>query len=157
MAGHEDRTAPRASGERPRLCLGCQRPFLSEGVHHRICRLCKRVRSPDEPDPVDGLDSEANRAQRERGLRALMGLPAGKRSLARSLVRARHAFRACQWIAGEPKAEEACKCGQVTAPGSPYCERHRVRALLRGPASGGGCGNQSARPPAGVHAAASRS
>ena len=156
MAGHEDRTAPHPSGERARECLSCRRSFLSEGAYHRICRLCKRVRSPDDPDSGDGLDSEASRARRERGLRALMGLPGGERGLARYLVRTRHGFRACQWIAGEPSAEEACKCGRVTAPGSPYCERHRVRALLRMPASGGG-GNQAAQPPAGAQAVAPRS
>ncbi len=156
MADHEDRAAPHASGDRRRKCLNCRRPFPSEGVHHRICRLCKRVRGPDEPDSGDGLDGEASRAQRERGLRALMGLPAGERGLARYLVRTRHGFRACQWIAGEPSAQEACKCGRTPAPGSPYCERHRVRALLRRPASGGD-GNQATQAPGGARAAAPRS
>ena len=64
ITDHEDRPAPHASGDRPRLCLNCRRSFPSEGVHHRICRLCKRVRSPDEPDSADGLDSELRHHQK---------------------------------------------------------------------------------------------
>lgn len=34
----------------------------------------------------------------------------------------------CQWIAGEPSWDDACKCGQPVAPGRPYCAEHWHRA-----------------------------
>ncbi len=32
--------------------------------------------------------------------------------------------RACQYIAGSPSANDACKCRRPAMPGSPYCEVH---------------------------------
>ena len=32
--------------------------------------------------------------------------------------------RACQYIAGNPSADDACKCRRPAMPGSPYCEVH---------------------------------
>ena len=47
-------------------------------------------------------------------------------------------FATCQWIDGEPRPDDACKCGQpVAEPGSPYCAAHARRASYR---SGGGDG-----------------
>jgi hypothetical protein len=152
MADHKQRTASQKTDQQPRTCLSCRRPFLSEGTHHRICRLCKRVRSPDETDGEDRLDSEASRARRERGLRRLLGLPAGKGGLARFTGRARHFFRTCQWIVGEPRAEDGCKCGEAAVPGSPYCARHQARARLGVPGSGRDTGNQAKRPGGGARA-----
>jgi len=40
-------------------------------------------------------------------------------------------FDRCQWIAGEPSRDDACKCGAPTAPGSPWCPRHHARAIWR--------------------------
>lgn len=37
--------------------------------------------------------------------------------------------RTCQWIAGDPSADDACKCGKPTAPGSVYCPDHLARAF----------------------------
>lgn len=37
-------------------------------------------------------------------------------------------FRTCQWIAGEPRADDACKCGSATGPGRVYCPEHEIRA-----------------------------
>ncbi len=113
-----------------RACLNCGRDFDSEGAHHRICRPCKRVRGLDEPDPEVQLDCEASQARRERGLRLLMDLPLRKRGLARFLVGADLTFRACQWITGEPSADDRCKCGRPAVSGSPYCAHHRDRARL---------------------------
>lgn len=36
--------------------------------------------------------------------------------------------RACQWIDGEPSADDACKCGEPTMPGVSYCAPHFKRA-----------------------------
>ncbi|MCC6194597.1 MAG: hypothetical protein IT518_09040 [Burkholderiales bacterium] len=36
--------------------------------------------------------------------------------------------RTCQWIDGEPSADDACKCGQPTMLGFSYCEPHLARA-----------------------------
>ena len=30
----------------------------------------------------------------------------------------------CQYIAGDPSADDACKCRRPAMPGSPYCEIH---------------------------------
>lgn len=35
-------------------------------------------------------------------------------------------FAACQWIAGEPSADDACKCRLPTDDG-PYCAEHQAR------------------------------
>ncbi len=32
--------------------------------------------------------------------------------------------RPCQFIAGDPSADDACKCRRPAMPGSPYCEVH---------------------------------
>lgn len=36
--------------------------------------------------------------------------------------------RTCQWIGGEPSADDACKCGRPTIPGFSYCAPHVARA-----------------------------
>ena len=40
-------------------------------------------------------------------------------------------FRVCQFIEGEPGADDACKCGQPTIDGA-YCRAHRERVLPKG-------------------------
>jgi hypothetical protein len=37
----------------------------------------------------------------------------------------------CQWIDGEPSADDACKCGAATVPGKPYCAAHWARAWVQ--------------------------
>lgn len=37
----------------------------------------------------------------------------------------------CQWIAGQPSADDACKCGQRSVPGRPYCPDHEAKAYQR--------------------------
>ncbi len=37
-------------------------------------------------------------------------------------------FRTCQWIAGAPSWDDACKCGAPTLAGSNYCGPHHARA-----------------------------
>lgn len=44
----------------------------------------------------------------------------------------RSLFRTCQWIAGEPSADDACKCGAPTWPDSNYCPRHHEIAYQPG-------------------------
>lgn len=39
--------------------------------------------------------------------------------------------RTCQWIAGEPSPDDACKCGAPALSGRPYCEAHCKRAYVR--------------------------
>lgn len=55
--------------------------------------------------------------------------PAGKMRRARRAAR----FRRCEWIAGEPSADDRCKCGAPAAPGAgdPYCATHRALARLK--------------------------
>ena len=38
--------------------------------------------------------------------------------------------RPCQWIAGEPSADDACKCGAPVIEGTSYCEPHWRRAFI---------------------------
>ncbi len=38
------------------------------------------------------------------------------------------AFRECQWIAGEPSFDDACKCRRPTVEGFSYCADHNARA-----------------------------
>ncbi len=35
-------------------------------------------------------------------------------------------FPFCQFIAGEPSFNDACKCGRKVKPGSPYCPEHHA-------------------------------
>ena len=35
----------------------------------------------------------------------------------------------CQWIIGDPTADDACKCGEPAMDG-PYCARHMAMAYL---------------------------
>lgn len=37
----------------------------------------------------------------------------------------------CQWIAGEPTADDYCKCGRHVIPGLPYCGDHQAKAYGR--------------------------
>ena len=37
-------------------------------------------------------------------------------------------FRECQWIPGEPSADDACKCGAKTGRSRVYCPEHEARA-----------------------------
>ena len=128
---------PHRVREGPRSCLKCGRIFPFKGAFHRICRHCKRVRGPedaDDPDAGASRDGEVSRERRERLLRALMGLPLAGRGRAEAPGGAAYRFRTCQWILGEPSAEEACKCGSTTLAGSAYCLRHRARAAHVSPA-----------------------
>lgn len=56
-----------------------------------------------------------------------------RRAFVRSLLRrAAPGAGRCQWIRGEPTADDSCKCGRPVAAGSrtPYCETHLRRAYL---------------------------
>ena len=37
-------------------------------------------------------------------------------------------YRECQWIAGEPSADDRCKCGGATGANRVYCPAHEDRA-----------------------------
>jgi hypothetical protein len=63
-------------------------------------------------------------------LRRLMGLPLDRRGLARFFVGWGHRFQTCQWIDGEPSADESCKCGRPVRLGSSYCGRHDELARI---------------------------
>lgn len=39
--------------------------------------------------------------------------------------------RQCQYIEGEPSADDRCKCAKLTVPGSPYCQQHHSRCFLK--------------------------
>jgi hypothetical protein len=127
-----------------RRCLKCNRSFCSAGVHHRICSLCKRVRHPEDCDSGKSRDCDATRERRDRYLRALMGLSLAKGNPTEIFARAKPRIRTCQWIAGEPSENEACKCGAATCDGSVYCVRHRAAATL-GPTGGRPESNGSGR------------
>lgn len=43
--------------------------------------------------------------------------------------------RTCQWIDGEPLAEDSCKCGEKTAAGESWCPGHLTRIYSRGKVS----------------------
>ena len=39
----DSKAAPGLGLLRRRVCLRCDRPFLSEGPHHRLCERCREV------------------------------------------------------------------------------------------------------------------
>ena len=42
-------------------------------------------------------------------------------------------FRTCQFIECEPSADDSCKCGAPTMPGSAYCQAHFERCYIPPP------------------------
>lgn len=48
-ARQEAHDAAKKRKERP--CLGCQRMFLSEGIHNRLCKDCRNRASNDQDAP----------------------------------------------------------------------------------------------------------
>ena len=45
----------------------------------------------------------------------------GQRKYAAGQIR----FKKCQWIEGDPSADDRCKCGKRTKDGNPYCSKHQ--------------------------------
>ena len=37
-------------------------------------------------------------------------------------------FRGCQWITGEPSADDSCKCGAAVGETRVYCPEHEIKA-----------------------------
>ncbi len=60
--------------------------------------------------------------------------PAGDRRpkwmLSHRMVSGLH-FRTCQWISGEPSADDRCKCRAAVGESRVYCPRHELRAWRR--------------------------
>lgn len=46
-------------------------------------------------------------------------------------------FAACQWIAGEPSADDRCKCCAATGASRVYCRKHEARVWRSAPAEAG--------------------
>ena len=38
--------------------------------------------------------------------------------------------KSCQWIEGEPSADDSCKCGAPVVPGRSYCAEHLKRTII---------------------------
>ena len=76
-------------------------------------------------------------AHRIHEAREIAGMPKHDRSsylpkpVARKTYHPQHppaiAFKACQWIEGEPSYDDACKCGKPTHAGA-YCAEHAALA-----------------------------
>ncbi len=41
IAGIQQKRADQAARKMTRACMGCQRPFESEGIHNRMCPICR--------------------------------------------------------------------------------------------------------------------
>ena len=148
LSERKRQTGSRRAEGRPRRCLKCGRGFRSKGAHHRICLLCtriQRIHRAEDPEADNWLGGEAGRERREGYLRALMVIPQAEGSPASFFAGAHLRFRTCQWIAGEPGADEACKCGAVTRDGAAYCAQHSARATCAAPAEAHGRPEDSAR------------
>ena len=64
----------------------------------------------------------------ERRIREQNGHPLLPWAMTRSFLSVRGMrFHTCQWIEGQPSADDACKCGQPTQRGGPYCAAHHAR------------------------------
>jgi hypothetical protein len=57
-----------------------------------------------------------------------MGLSTRRRGIARFFLGLGHRFESCQWIDGDPTADDSCKCGRQVRDGSVYCDDHQERA-----------------------------
>lgn len=83
----------------------------------RVRRIATRV-PIEEPAPVPEpavVEEAAPTTETEGGPYRPFMLPPGR----------------CQWIAGEPSADDRCKCGQRAVPGLPYCPEHQLKAYQR--------------------------
>ena len=95
-------------------------------------------------------DEEKAERRRQGGYSQPLPLPQRARALAKATDRSKqngwheqheyHAvqqpdllgFRSCQWIEGEPSADDRCKCGRPVQPDEsnwPYCAEHLKRAI----------------------------
>ena len=54
-------------------------------------------------------------------------MPTGRSVVHTAKMVAGARFRACQWIPGEPSADDACKCGAATGESRVYCSEHEKR------------------------------
>ena len=54
-------------------------------------------------------------------------MPTGRSVIPTHKMVAGARFRACQWIPGEPSADDACKCQAATGASRVYCPEHEVR------------------------------
>ncbi len=71
-------------------------------------------------------------ARAERKIRRENGLELLPWSIARQfLVVQGMRFTACQWISGQPSADDAGKCGEPIRLGSAYCETHHTRCHIQ--------------------------
>lgn len=77
------------------------------------------ARRVDTRQPKDGLESA--------GATTLL------RHVAKYATRTPSSHKRCQFIEGEPTADDACKCGAKTLPGSPYCPAHHARCYMAAP------------------------
>lgn len=90
--------------------LGCTKNS-AVGKAHRL-HLDKR------PSPIKRHGTPSKRKER------IEPPPARKRPKPAKL----NGLKGCQWIEGEPSADDACKCGMRRRPGSVYCWVHHRRA-----------------------------
>ena len=90
-----------------------------------------RMELPGRPSPINRSGKSTLRRapvlpERQGHRNSKTGLPKGMTKMFRVGSGAR--FRACQWIAGSPSADDACKCGAETGASRLYCSAHEARA-----------------------------
>ena len=54
-------------------------------------------------------------------------MPTGRSVIPTHKMVASTRYRECQWIAGEPTADDACKCGAAAGASRVYCKEHEAR------------------------------
>lgn len=75
----------------------------------------------------------ARSANSTNKLRRKLGLATDERFIPRLASTDGLRFRSCQYIEGNPMADDSCKCGSAT-DGGPWCERHRQGIWVAGTA-----------------------
>ncbi len=84
----------------------------------------KRMGLPGRPSPIRHGGGEAKRRRRVERRKAL-----NERKEAVEPLETDWRPRGCQWIEGEPSADDRCKCGKPVVPGASYCEPHLRRTV----------------------------
>lgn len=125
--------------------LGLAKPCGERGANFRKPGKPSRIAKPrgarEALTPKPPAKRQTRRVRRQQAaasemrLRKKLGMPTYSLNVRRlsTAVGQGPRFKACQWIEGEPTADESCKCGEPTVAGrhAPYCHNHMARAYKK--------------------------
>ncbi len=103
--------------------FGLQKNMVA-GIIHRNKEPGEKSARPFQPPAGGGSGPAPKRLPHLSGGH----MPTGRTVVATAKMTPGARFRECQWIALEPSADDACKCGAATGATRVYCPKHEARA-----------------------------